>query len=222
MEPAEGAADQDFFQRTESSHIDPGLAKISQLASRNKQTAAETGEHGVNDDAKETAARKEDDITVTEKKRHTPRNKAHKRKRQESSSSQESSSQEDVSLQGRMVQHPHNSTEQIMVLVDPRGNVYSAMERTTTGERVRMGTLQQGEIVWNDDAFSKNGKLSCVVISRGCMFRSRRSLPLSWQASVKYHARSTLDPLQLDVRMIAKLSSGQKVHFGVKALFVHV
>jgi hypothetical protein len=51
-----------------------------------------------------------------------------------------------------------------MVLVDSKQNfVYSAMDRTPSGENLRIGSLgDSGDICWDDDAFvsRQQGKLS--------------------------------------------------------------
>jgi hypothetical protein len=163
IEPAEGADDEDFVRRTESAHVDPGLATMAALAASSKHVQKETKD--------ETSIQGRDTSDRREKSR--PESKLFKRKRQGSSSD---SSQEEPTLLGRMVPHP-DTLEQFMVLIDShRHVVYSAMNQTPSGEHVRLGTLQNSEIVWDEHAFSHGMKLNVIL---KCMYRSRRFLPYS-------------------------------------------
>jgi hypothetical protein len=169
IEPAEGADDEDFLRQTESTYVDPGLAKMSALAASRKYDQKET---------KDETSMQESDTSDTsdtsdrcEKSR--PELKLFKRKRQGSSSD---SSQEEPTLLGRMVPHP-DTLEQFMVLIDSHRHViYSTMNQTPSGEHVRLGTLQNGEIVWDEHAFSQGMQLNVIL---KCMYRSRRFLPYS-------------------------------------------
>ena len=149
--PAEGADDEEFLRRTESTHVDAGLAKISALA------LASSCQHVHKATEDETPVQGSDTSDRHEKIRKGT--KRSKRRRQDSTSD---SSQEEPPLLGRMVSHP-NTLEQFMVLVDSyRHVVYSAMNRTPSGDYVRLGTLQKGEIVWDEHAFSQGEKLNVI------------------------------------------------------------
>lgn len=163
--PAEGADDEDFLRRTGSTHVDPGLAKISALAA-----ASCKHDHKATEDKTSMQG----SIAGDRCGKVRTETKLFKRKRQGSSS--DSSQEEEPTLLGRMVPHP-DTLEQFMVLIDSHQKVvYSAMNRTSNGEYVRLGTLQKGEIVWDDHAFSQGEEVDCDLI---CMYRSRCFLPCS-------------------------------------------
>jgi hypothetical protein len=131
--PAEGAEDEDFWKRNESTLVDPGLVKVSEIAASILPKV-------------ETCLQKSD--------KSSPETLSLKRKRTDS---HDDSLNEEPTLEGRMVPHP-DTDEQFMVLVDSRQNiVYSALKRTPSGDYLRLGFLDKGNICWDEDAF-REGK----------------------------------------------------------------
>lgn len=172
IQPAEGIEDTFFSQQV----VDAGLAKISQIAAA---SAAATNHANLK---KKDAS----DIGAEEKATKTLRMgekadsiKHYKRKRSSSEVEDEANSTvptPPVSMEGRMVAHPHSSGEQLMVLVDSKRNiVYSAIDRTPTGDYLRIGKLgDSGDISLDDNAFAsqEQGKHAPKPLL-SCMYRSR-------------------------------------------------
>jgi len=189
IEPAEGLDDDEFLQRTDTStQIDAGLAKISQLAAVTKIAAPTKQETVAAENDTPAGGRSENAAAKAGGNDTSSDTKSHKRKREEEDSSDGRAEEEPTSLEGRMVPHPHKSSEQVMVLVDSkRSIVYSAMDRTSSGDYIRIGAVVNGDICWDDGAFAQQGTQShCprkLHVSKPALFR-----PTPWQVSVKYHA----------------------------------
>lgn len=178
IQPADGI--DELMKQSSYSQVDPGLAKISKLAATIPCSVA------TNDDreGRERPAANNNDNT-------------HKRRRSDSDLSDRIEPEEEVpvTLEGKMVPHPRQSA-QLMILVDPVSKVvFSATERTPSGDMLRLGrisTKNTEEIDWDETAFAPTdeGKLLLTVaFLLLSMYRSRPVPLFRGVLSVKYHAR---------------------------------
>jgi hypothetical protein len=165
IKPAEGAEDEDFFKRNESTLVDPGLIKMSEIAASSLPKV-------------ETGPQKSDESSPA----------IHSLKRKHTDSYDDSLEGESI-LEGRMVPHP-DTDDQFMVLVDSRQSVvYSALGRTASGDYLRLGTQDSGNICWDEDAF-RNGKqdIPSKMFKDACIEADAIRLT-PWQALVNKRAR---------------------------------
>lgn len=130
--------DDDFLQRTETTTVDEGLAKIKMLLvpSPERNDAV----------VMSTKHQKEDD---------PPREKKRKMETPPPLPVEDEDEAPVQHLEGRMVPHPMKHTEQVMLLVDPNKRIaYSALKRTEEGDRIVLGTVNEDKsISWKENAF---------------------------------------------------------------------